>query len=87
MLSKQRCPHTGIVNYFSAKDPFISIGSIIEAGAPQGPRAGQDQDQQPGGYHWRYYDAVQTVSGIATDMAEAEQRLKSQYRARSLQHA
>jgi hypothetical protein len=68
MLSKQRCPHTGIVNFFSKTDPFVSIGSIIEAGARR--------DE----YHWRVYDALCTVSGIAADMAEAEQRIKSQLR-------
>lgn len=75
MLSKQRCPHTGIVNFFAKADPFVSIGSIIEA------------DRRQGEYHWRVYDAVQTVSGIAADMAEAERRIKSQYRQRGPEHA
>lgn len=75
MLSKQRCPHTGVVNYFSKADPFVSIGSIIKVGSKQGA------------YHWRVYDAVHTISGIAADMAEAERSLKSQYRQRSPEHA
>lgn len=70
MLSKQRCPHTGVVNFFSNTDPFVSVGSIISAGSKQR------------GYHWRVYDAACTVSGIAEDMAEAEQRIKSQIRKR-----
>jgi hypothetical protein len=70
MLSKQRCPHTGVVNFFSATDPFVAIGSIIKAG------------RTPSEFHWRVYDAVNAVSGIATDMAEAERRIKSQIRQR-----
>ena len=29
MLSKLRCPHTGLVNFFTDVDPFMSVGSII----------------------------------------------------------
>ena len=67
MLSKQRCPHTGIVNYFTEADPFVSIASIV--------RAGNAKE-----FHWRLYDAARTISGIAADMRTAEQRIKSQYR-------
>jgi hypothetical protein len=67
MLSKQRCPHTGIVNYFTKADPFVSVGSVMRAGSPAE-------------YQWRWYDAARTISGIATDMQTAEQRIKSQYR-------
>ena len=68
MLSKQRCPYTGIVNYFTTKDPFVSVGSIVEDAA------------RLSGYHWRWYDAASTISGIATDLRSAEERLESQYR-------
>ena len=68
MLSKQQCPHTGIVNYFTRTDPFVSAGSIIKHG---------DRD---GEYHWRWYDAARTISGIAKDMHSAEERLKRAYR-------
>lgn len=68
MLCKQRCPHTGVVNFFTKTDPFISVGSIIETGRKRGE------------YHWRLYDAARTISGIAADMAEAERRLKTQFR-------
>lgn len=67
MLSKQHCPHTGVVNFFTAADPYSSIGSIIKAGkAPE--------------FHWRFYDAARTISGIAGDMKTAERRLKDQIR-------
>jgi len=29
MLSKLRCPHTGLVNFFTDVDPYMSVGSII----------------------------------------------------------
>ena len=29
MLSKLRCPHTGLVNFYTDADPFMSVGSII----------------------------------------------------------
>ena len=67
MVSKQHCPHTGVVNYFSESDPFISIGSIVRAGTA-------------GEFHWRYYAAAKTIAGIASDMKTAEQRLKNQIR-------
>lgn len=66
-LSKQLCPHTGIVNYFSKADPYISVGSIAEA-------------KSQAEYHWRIYSASRTISGIAADMKTAEQRLKTRYR-------
>ena len=66
MLSRQRCPHTGIVNYFTKADPFVSVGSVMKAGSSAE-------------YQWRWYDAVRTISGIAADMQTAEQRIKSQY--------
>ena len=67
MVSKQHCPHTGVVNYFTEADPLISIGSIVRAGTA-------------GEFHWRYYAAAQTIAGIATDMKTAERRLKTQIR-------
>lgn len=70
MLSKQQCPHTGIVNFFTRTDPFVSVGSIIRHGAHGGE------------YLWRWYDAACTISGIAKDMRSAEERVIGQYRAR-----
>jgi hypothetical protein len=67
MLSKQRCPYTGIVNYFTKSDPFVSVGSVMKAGSSAQ-------------YQWRWYDATRTISGIAADMKTAELRIRSQYR-------
>lgn len=73
MVSKQHCPHTGVVNYFSETDPFISIGSIVRAGTA---------DE----FHWRCYAAAQTIAGIASDMKTAERRLKNQIRMSTPEH-
>ena len=67
MVSKHHCPHTGVVNYFTKADPHLSIGSITRANAA---------DE----FHWRYYAAARTISGIANDMRTAERRLKEQIR-------
>ena len=64
MLSKQQCPHTGIVNFFRTSDPFVSVGSITR------------KDQGDPEFHWRWYDAARTISGIAKDMRSAEARLR-----------
>jgi hypothetical protein len=68
MLSKQRCPYTGVVNFFTRADPFVSVGSITKAG------------ERSTEYHWRVYDAAHVISGIAQDMRSAEERLKRRYR-------
>jgi hypothetical protein len=41
MLSKKRCRHTGVVNFF-ADDPHLPVGSAIKVGRRVG-------------YHWRCY--------------------------------
>ena len=64
MLSKQRCPHTGIVNFFTRADPFLSVGSIMK------------QADRDGVYCWRWYGAVETIAGISADMHSAEERLR-----------
>ncbi len=66
MLSKQRCPYTGVVNFFTESDPFVSVGSIVKAGArPE--------------FHWRWYAAQRTIAGIAHDMKSAERQVRRQY--------
>ena len=62
MISKRHCPHTGIVNFFAAADPFIAIGSLSATARP--PH-----------YAWRCY-LDDPVGGSAPDMAIAETELK-----------
>ncbi|MGE0626229.1 MAG: hypothetical protein AB7O43_00280 [Hyphomicrobiaceae bacterium] len=67
MLSKHRCPYTGVVNFFTETDPFVAVGSIVKAG-------------ERAEFHWRWYDAKDTIAGIAHDMKTAEQRVRCEYR-------
>jgi hypothetical protein len=58
MLSKRRCPHTGVVNFFFATDPHIAVGSVIKAGQS--------------GYLWRCYTDPCAAAGTVADMKTAE---------------
>jgi hypothetical protein len=62
VITKRRCPHTGIVNFFSHSDPLLAVGSVTHATSPTQ-------------YVWRsYLDDRQ--SGIAADCAAAEAHLR-----------
>ncbi len=62
MLSKRRCPHTGVVNFFTDKDPLLSVGSVAETG-------------RPARYIWRCY-LGEGACGLTADMPLAEDRLR-----------
>ena len=62
MLSKSRCPHTGVVNFFTQSDPLLSVGSIAEAGTSAR-------------YVWRCY-VGEEACGLAHDMPSAEAHLR-----------
>jgi hypothetical protein len=61
MLSKQRCSHTGLVNFFTDADPFMSVGSIIATA--------------PSRYVWRCH-LVDHRSGVSADLVCAEANLR-----------
>lgn len=61
MLSKRRCPHTGVVNFYFDADPHIAVGSVI---------ASDDQH-----FLWRCYTEPFVRSGIASDSKSAEGRV------------
>jgi hypothetical protein len=61
MLLKRRCPHTGILNFFTDTDPFMSVGSIIAIGR--------------GRYVWRCH-LIDRRGGTATDARSAEAHLR-----------
>jgi hypothetical protein len=61
MLLKHRCPHTGILNFFTDNDPFMSVGSIIAIGR--------------GRYVWRCH-LIDRRGGTATDAMSAESHLR-----------
>jgi hypothetical protein len=61
MLSKRRCPHTGVVNFFFATDPYMAVGSVIKAGQS--------------GYLWRCYTDPCAATGAVDDLGTAERRV------------
>jgi hypothetical protein len=66
MLSRRRCPHTGIVNFYADADPFLAVGSVIEAGGP-------------GRFHWRCYVGGEPAAGSAPDLPSAELQLSTHF--------
>jgi hypothetical protein len=63
VLSKSRCPHTGVVNFFTQADPLLAVGSVAEVGASAR-------------YVWRCY-VGEEACGLAADMSSAEAQLRS----------
>ena len=72
MLSKSRCPHTGVVNFFTKADPLLAVGSVAEADAGAH-------------YVWRCYIG-QEAGGLAPDMPRAEADLRQAIAARRQRH-
>ena len=70
MISKHRCPHTGIVNFFVNSDPLLAVGSISEIATP-------------GQYAWRCYLDSET-SGLASNARLAEAKLRRAIASRRL---
>ncbi len=62
MLSKSRCPFTGVVNFFTLADPLLSVGSVAVTGAPAR-------------YVWRCHVGDE-ASGLAPDISLAEAQLR-----------
>jgi hypothetical protein len=61
MLSKRRCPYTGVVNFFFTADPHFAVGSVVKA--------------EKSGYLWRVYADPCTAAGSVPDLSTAEQRV------------
>ena len=62
MLSKCRCPHTGVVNFFTKADPQLAVGSVAEAGDTTA-------------FAWRCY-VGEEAGGLAPDISLAAMRLR-----------
>lgn len=73
MLSKCRCPHTGVVNFYSKAEPLFSIGSVTEA---RGANL----------YEWHCYIGDE-IGGLAPDISQAEASLRRAIAARQRQTA
>jgi len=61
VITKRRCPHTGVVNFYD-DEPLLAVGSV-SAGA------------EPAHFVWRSY-ADDQKSGVARDSAVAEVLLR-----------
>ena len=62
MLIKRRCPHTGVVNFFSRSEPHLAVGSIV---------SGDDHH-----FTWRYHAEPYERAGQADDMSDAEHEVR-----------
>lgn len=62
VLSKKRCPHTGVLNFYTEADPLMAVGSV----SPSGVSAR---------FAWRCYLADE-AGGLAPDVALAEAHLR-----------
>lgn len=61
MLSKRRCPHTGVTNFFFVTDPHLAVGSVVKT--------------ESSGYLWRCYTEPCEIVGAVRDMKTAERRV------------
>ena len=67
MIIKTRCPHTGVVNFFTETDPLLAVGCVTENAASH--------------FAWHcHLDAP--ASGVANDMGLAEAHLRNAIAAR-----
>lgn len=62
MLSRKRCPHTGVVNFYFDADPHLAVGSVVKTDAASG-------------YLWRCYSDPYATTGKAPDLKTAERRV------------
>lgn len=63
MLSKRRCPYTGVVNFYSSEDPHMAVGSVV---------AGSEKC-----FFWRYYTEPFARGGLAADLGSAEREVRA----------
>jgi hypothetical protein len=62
MLSKRRCPHTGVVNFFYSADPHLAVGSVVET--------------VQSGFLWHCYADPCESAGSEPDLKAAERRVR-----------
>jgi hypothetical protein len=67
MLLKRHCPHTGIVNFFSANEPYLSVGFVYLTASRTG-------------FTWHCNGGADDADGLAADLKTAEARLNRCYR-------
>ena len=70
MLFKRRCPHTGVVNFYSAEDPHMAVGSVVLDSS-----GGDSAVGQSGNFYWRFYTEPYARGGLAHDINSAEREV------------
>ena len=63
MITKRRCPHTGVVNFYENTEPLLAVGSVSAGTKPSAL------------YIWRFYLDDQE-SGVARNISIAEAHLR-----------
>jgi hypothetical protein len=63
VITKRRCPHTGVVNFYEKGEPLLAVGSV-SAGTKRSAR-----------YIWRSYLEDQEA-GVARKISIAEAHLR-----------
>jgi hypothetical protein len=67
VIIKTRCPHTGVVNFFTEADPLLAIGCVAEGATAR--------------FAWHCH-LDDPASGVADDMGVAEAHLRNAIAAR-----
>jgi len=62
VITKRRCPHTGVLNFYEKTEPLLAIGSVS---------AGTKRSR----YIWRFYLDEQEA-GVARNISIAEAHLR-----------
>jgi hypothetical protein len=62
VITKRRCPHTGVVNFYEKTEPLLAVGSVSTG-------------TKPSRYIWRCYLDDQE-SGVARNISMAEANLR-----------
>jgi hypothetical protein len=67
VIIKMRCPHTGVVNFFTEADPLLAVGCVTERARSH--------------FAWHCH-LDDPASGVASDMGVAEAHLRNAIAAR-----
>lgn len=61
MLSKRRCPLTGVVNFYFDEDPYMAVGSVVTGDGAT--------------FFWRFYAEPFAKGGRADNQGAAERQV------------
>ena len=67
VLSRKRCPHTGIINIFTKAEPLLPVGFVLKTGAPKT-------------YRWACFSNGQPAAGTARSARTAARHIARHWR-------